>query len=284
MALEERLQQELQENPVLEVKEGTRAEHTGAEDNDSDHDPLEDFDGVWEHRYNDAHRPSRSHGDEEGDRKHAALHNTPARPQSLHDYLSNQLALLDSTPEQLRLLRFLITHVDEKGYLTVSAEEIAKTYDQPVRVTEVEEAFRMVQKLEPPGIGARNEKECLLLQLTPETPHYEVLSVLISHHLEDLAHNRLPLIQRRTGFALATIQQAIEVLKRLTLRPAARFTTDHIPYVVPDVAVALRDDGDYEVRLLDTWMPSMNISRCCLELYRDRSADPKTREYLKRKI
>jgi RNA polymerase sigma-54 factor len=309
MALQERIQQELEENPVLELKEAVTDEQTAeaeatpeapeaedatspetelvideAGDKEADFDRLEAFDRDWEDRYNEEHRPSRNGMDEEGDKKHDAMQNMPSRPQSLQDYLADQLAFLDCTPEQLRLLRFLITHINENGYLTVAIEEIAKSYDQPVGVAQVEEVLRMVQKLEPPGVGARNEKECLLLQLTPETPHREVLRVLISNHLEDIAHNRLPIIQRRTGFDLATIKEAIEVLKHLTLRPGAQFTAENIPYVVPDIAVELAETGEYGVRLLDDWTPSIYISRRYLELYRDKGADPKAKEYLKRKI
>jgi RNA polymerase sigma-54 factor len=309
MALQERIQQELQENPVLELKEATGDEQTAegetapeaapaedatnpetelvideAGDKESDFDRMEAFERDWEDRYNEEHRPSRNGLDEEGDKKHDAMQNMPSRPQSLQDYLSDQLAFLDCTPEQLRLLRFLITHIDENGYLTVSTAEIAAGYDQPVTAAQVEEILAMVQKLEPPGVGARNQKECLLLQLTPETPHREVLRVLISNHLEDIAHNRLPIIPRRTGFELTTIKEAIEVLKHLTLRPGARFTAENIPYVVPDIAVEQRQDGEYEVRLLDDWTPSIYISRRYLELYRDKNADPKAKEYLKRKI
>jgi RNA polymerase sigma-54 factor len=309
MALQERIQQELQENPVLELKETsgddqategeTTAETDEAEeatnpeselvideagDKELDFDRLEAFDRDWEDRYNEEHRPSRNGMDEEGDKKHDAMQNMPSRPQSLQDFLTDQLAFLDCTPEQLELLRFMITHINENGYLTLSTEEIAKSYDRPITVAQVDEVLRMVQKLEPPGVGARNEKECLLLQLTPETPHREVLRVLISNHLEDIAHNRLPIIQRRTGFELATIKEAIEVLKHLNLRPGAQFSTENIPYVVPDIAVELSENGQYEVRLLDDWTPSIYISRRYLELYKDKSADPKAKEYLKRKI
>src|SRR5438105_4892928 len=271
MALQERIQQELQENPVLELKEVSSddqpAEEEGAaapadgqtetepasESDDFDLDRLEALSRDWD--YNEDHRLSRNGVDEEGDKKHDAMQNMPSRPQSLQDYLSDQLAFLDCTPEQLRLLRFLITHINENGYLTVPTAEIAAGYDQPVTVAPVEEVLVMVQKLEPPGVGARNEKECLLLQLTPETPHREVLRVLISNHLEDIAHNRLPIIQRRTGFELTTIKEAIEVLKHLTLRPGAQFTAENIPYVVPDIAVEAGENGDYEVRLIDDWTP-----------------------------
>jgi len=151
-------------------------------------------------------------------------------------------------------------------------------------LVQVEEALRAVQKLEPAGVGARDLKECLLLQLTPEMPYREAMRVLILNHLDDLEHNRLPIIQRRTGFDLATINKAREALKHLSLRPGARFTTDNIPYVVPDIAVERREDGEYEVRLLDDWTPSIYISRRYLEMYRDKGAGPEAKEFLKRKI
>jgi RNA polymerase sigma-54 factor len=311
MALQERIQQELQENPVLELKESANDEATPdgetdeaaateteeatnpeaelvideAGDKEPDFDRLEAFDRDWEDRYSEEHRPSRGSMDEEGDKKHDAMQNMPSRPQSLQDYLSDQLAFLEATPEQLRLLRFLITHIDEKGWLSVSTAEIAKSYDQqPVTVAQVEEVLQMAQKLDPPGVAARGLSECLLLQLTPETRYRDVLRVLILNHLEDIRHNRLPIIQRRTGFDLTTIKEAIDALKHLNPHPGAQFTAENIPYVVPDIAVERAENGEYEVRLLDDWTPRIYISRFYIEQYRDKSADPKAREYLKRKI
>jgi RNA polymerase sigma-54 factor len=304
MALQERIQQELQENPVLELKEADEqteesatATATQTEEpafteptpetngaSDAETDAFDNISRDWEDRYYEEHRPSRGGLDDEGDKKHDAMQNMPSRPQSLQDYLTEQLAFLDANPEQMRLLRFLITHIDEKGFLTVETEEIARGYDKPVTTGQVEVALAMVQKMEPPGVGARNHKECFLLQITPETPHREVVRVLIQNHLEDIAHNRLPIIQRRTGYDLETIKEAIEVIKHLTFNPGSQFTSENIPYVVPDIAVERSEEGEYTVRLLDDWTPSIYISRRCMEMYRDKGADQKTREYLKRKI
>ena len=142
----------------------------------------------------------------------------------------------------------------------------------------------MVQKLDPPGVGARNLRECLLLQVTPETPHRDMLRTLIQNHLEDIHHNRLPQIQRRTGFDLNTIKEAIEALKHLNPRPGAQFTSDNIPYVVPDILVERNESGDYTVRLLDDWLPNIYISQRYIDLYKEKEDDPRTKEYLKRKI
>jgi RNA polymerase sigma-54 factor len=163
-------------------------------------------------------------------------------------------------------------------------EELAAGYREGITAAQIEEALHILQKLDPPGVGARDLRECLLLQLTPETPHAKVLQELISHHLENIAHNRLPAIQKDTGFDLQTIKDAIEVLRHLNTRPGSQFTADNIPYVVPDILVERGEDGEYTVRLLDDWLPSIYISRRYIELLREKGADPKTKEYLKRKI
>ena len=295
MALQERIQQELQENPVLEIKEvapdeaapeedvGVPAESETADDGDFDLERLEALTRDWD--FNEEHRMSRNGVDEEGDKKHDAMQNMASRPQSLQDYLGDQLAFFDCTPEQMRLLRFMVTHLDERGYLGVPLEDVVKAYDLPVTLADAEEALQLLQKLDPPGIGARTTEECLLLQLTPETPHCDVVRALVAGgHLEDIAHNRLPIIQRRTGFDLSVIKEAIEVLKHLNLRPGAQFSSKNVPYVVPDIAVERTEEGEYTVRLLDDWTPSLHISRRYLELYRERGLDPKDKEYFKRKI
>jgi RNA polymerase sigma-54 factor len=311
MALQERIQQELQENPVLEIKEtnddGPAEELEGfdavepvdenrdpgaaelvIEDsggNELDFDRLEALSKDWEDHFNEEHRPSRNSLEDEGDKKHDAMQNMASRPQSLQDYLADQLAFFDTTPQQSALLRHLLAYIDEKGYVNASLEDIAKAYEgEAVTPADVEEALHVLQKLDPPGVGARDLRECLLLQLTPETPHRDVLRVLIQNHLEDVAHNRLPAIQRRTGFDLAVIKEAIEVLRHLSTRPGEQFTADNIPYVVPDILVERTEDGEYTVRLLDDWLPNIYISRRYVDLYRQKGADPKTREYLKRKI
>jgi RNA polymerase sigma-54 factor len=310
MALQERIQQELMENPVLELRDTSKDELAPGEEevvdfqddkrdaadptkelvidgkagNEEDFARMDKINEDWADHFNEEHRHSSNHIDDEGDRRHDFEQNMPARKQSLQEYLSEQLSFLDCPREQLRLAHHLVTHIDDRGYLQTPLEEIAANYESPVTPEQFEEALRVVQKLEPAGVGARSLNECLLLQLTDETPHREVLRVLIQNHLEDITHNRLPLIQKKTGFDLHTIHEAIEEFKRLNLRPAAEFTEENVPYVTPDIAVERTEDAEYTVRLLDDWMPTIYISKRAIEMYRDRGSDPKTREFLKRKL
>src|SRR5262245_24264885 len=155
IALQEKIQQELQENPVLELKEptaeevaaeeGTEATDVAAEQeaekaeerategelvideasDELDFNRLDALSRDWEDHFNEEHRPSRNSLDEEGDKKHDAMQNMPSRPQSLHDYLSDQIGFQELPAEQARLMRYLITHITANGYLLVPLEEVA---------------------------------------------------------------------------------------------------------------------------------------------------------------
>jgi RNA polymerase sigma-54 factor len=309
MALQERIQEELEKNPVLEVRETSKEDGPGAEEvgelreeridvadpakelvidskngNEEDFDRLEKINEDWADHFNEEHRHSSNRIDDESDRRHDFEQNMPSRPQSLQDYLTEQLSFMEGAHDKMRLVKYLITHIDERGYLAAPLQDIGNSFDQPVTPEQLEDALHVVQMLDPRGVGARDVPECLLLQLTSETPHREVVRVLILNHLEDITHNRLPLIQKKTGFDLQTIHEGIEVLKHLNLRPAAQFTVENTPYVVPDIVVERTEDNEYTVRLLDDWVPNIYISKRYIELYRNRDSDKVAREYLKRKL
>src|SRR5438270_4325764 len=174
MALTERIQQELQENPVLELKDttedvaGAEAETPAATeekdpasdelvidesgDNELDFDRLEALSKDWEDHFNEEHRPSRNGMDDEVDKKHDAMQNMASRPQSLQDYLNDQLSFLDIEPAQLKLMRYVIANIDDNGWLTSPAqgaepppaallEELARNYEDPVPVEQVAQAL-----------------------------------------------------------------------------------------------------------------------------------------------
>ena len=139
--------------------------------NELDFDRLEALSKDWEDHFNEEHRPSRNGMDEEGDKKHDAMQNMASRPQSLQDYLAEQLGFLDMPPDQAKLVRYVIAHIDDNGFLSVpnevgpdharrcpSMDELALSYGRDVTPAQVEEALHIIQKLDPPGVGARDPK------------------------------------------------------------------------------------------------------------------------------
>jgi RNA polymerase sigma-54 factor len=137
---------------------------------------------------------------------------------------------------------------------------------------------------DPPGIAARDLRECLLAQLDPDMDYYEELRALISSHLEDLRDNRLPLIQKVTGYSIDTIREAWAELRKLNPKPGAKFGEAFVPTVTPDVNIERTEDGHYKVIVDDSRTPTLHISRYYRERLASGTATPEEREYIKRKI
>lgn len=288
MALQERIEQELIENPILELREPTVEDAETTEEPPAE--PVEaepEADGFtedWDDSYAENHRPSRAALGEEADRKHDAMQNMASRPPSLHDYLAEQLVFHDVDETIEGLAEAIIQNIDDRGYLIKELREIALDFGGPATLPEAEEALRLVQRFDPPGVGARDLRECLLLQVTPETPYREVLEILIDKHLENIRQNRLPLIEKKTGIPIETIKEALGQLRRLDPHPGSRFVPGDTRYVVPDLIVEPNDQGEYVVRLAEEHAPQLSISRHYQKLLKTKEADPATREFIQRKI
>jgi RNA polymerase sigma-54 factor len=178
----------------------------------------------------------------------------------------------------------IIYNLDTNGYLQSRLEDLIEPDAPAQQLAMAQRALSIVQKLDPPGIASRNLRECLLLQLSPGMPHYEQLKTLITGHLEDLEHNRLPTIERKTGYSISLIQQTLAELRKLNPKPGANFGDAFVPNVTPDVFVELGDDGKYRVRLEDGRTPTLFISPYYRKLLTSGQANAETREYIKRKI
>ncbi|NOY42568.1 MAG: RNA polymerase factor sigma-54 [Planctomycetes bacterium] len=314
IALQERLEQEIEDNPVLDQIEPIEDQGTLQEEqvnpdapteserelvvddntnNEDDFERLLNLADSLPDEYEERSRPSRGQMEAEADRHHDAMANMVARPESLHDYLHHQLSWYDLDGDLRQMCERIIYNLDSNGYLKSPLEELLLPpadlngdadlwHEEQMKIAE--EALAAVQRFDPPGVGARNLKECLLLQLTPGLLFYEELQVLIENHLEDLENNRLPLIAKKTGFSLETIQESWEDLRTLKPKPGSEFNDNFAPAVTPDVFVDRLEAGGYEIRLEDGQLPSLFISPTYRKLLQDPNTTPETRDYIKRKV
>jgi len=305
MALQERIEQEMEENPILELREedpDLPSEEVEAEspdaptdeerelvidetkNNEDDFERLLNLDEEWPGHFEERTRPSRGQVEEQSQRKHDAMANMTARPQSLQDYLHDQLGWFDLEPELRLMAERIIYNLDSNGYLQSSLEDLLGAEGTEEDLALAQRALAVVQKLDPPGVAARDLRECLLLQLTPGMPYYEELQTLISSHLKDLEHNRLPVISRRTGYSFETIQKVLGELRKLNPKPGADFGDAYVPAVTPDVFIEPAEEGRYKVRLEDGPTPSLFISPYYRKLLMSSKTTDETREYIKRKV
>jgi RNA polymerase sigma-54 factor len=285
LELQERIQQELQENPVLEIKEKRNeepSEPTPTEEAPPQDDYADEYDN-WEADRELRTSRSRAALEEEGDRKLDAMQNMPDRPQSLQDHLLEQLAEIEVPAHLDPLVRYLISNLPNTGRFEKFGELIA-AHQPPPTPEQVEEAIAIIHKMDPAGVGGRDLRETLLLQLSPELPHYDVLRVLISHHWDDVQHNRLPHIQKRTGFDLHQIKEALEVMKHLNPRPGSGFAGAQAPPVVPDLIVEQSENGEYTVRLVDDYIPDVRLSKQYLQFVKNRQGTAQERKFLRPRI
>ena len=303
-ALEERIEQEMNENPLLEKSErdntlpdeGGEREDPDAPtseekelviDDKSSNDDFERLDNLDREvpDYFDE-RPSRSQGalQEASDRKLDAMANVADRHTTLQNYLERQICELDLETDIQRLALRIISGLDSNGYLPHPLRDILPPNADEELLQNAEEALSVVQGLEPLGVGARDLRECLLLQLHPDMPFYDELRRLITDHLVDMGENRLPLVQRKTGYSIERINEAWEELRHLNPKPGAAFSQAMVPTVTPDVFVEQQDDGSYRVFMEDGNIPELRISRYYRQRLQSADATPEEREFIKRKI
>lgn len=308
LALQERIEQEMNENPLLEQQDvdplapdeasdelpsnDTRSEDEKELVVDNDHDNQDDFerlvnmDSELPSTFDDSFRRSAGGMQDDADRRHDLMANAQSRPESLNDFLLHQLAELDIDDELEQLAERIISTLDARdgGYLRSPLADLLPAGHTPEDRAKAEQALEIVQSLEPTGIAARSLSECLLMQIKPSTPHADEMRTLIKSHLEDLAENRLPQIARKTGYSIELIQEVRAELHTLNPKPGAAFMETYVPNVTPDIILEQDEDGEYNVRLDDDRIPTLFIS----EYYRQRLQDPNStaeeREFIKRKI
>jgi len=311
MALEERIEQEIQNNETLEIEEpgqeAVAAEPVAAKEDapepppertvdekplivDQEHANQADFERSydWSSEYpdsdDDRSRPSASQIDEAGDRYLDVMANMVERPETLSNHLHDQLSNYELSDAERQAADKVIYNLDANGYLPMPLEELVDPDGPPEQLVQLQKALAIVQSMDPAGVGARDLRECLLLQIHPEMPHAAQLRRLVAEHLEDLAANRLPLIERKTRLSIEEIERLREQLHDLRPKPGAAFTSPIVPPVKPDVYVDQVPDGTWKVRLEDIDLPNLRISRVYRDMLVSPSTDPATREYIKRKI
>jgi RNA polymerase sigma-54 factor len=245
-------------------------------------------------------RGSAARLDGEPDAKSEAMANTASRPESLVEQLQEQWGLAD-VDEHLRPLgAAIIGFIEGDGYLRTPLETIIDrlpTDFPPPRPTieQMQLALQAVQLfLDPPGTGARDTRECLLLQIEARTDQtrnpderaeWEIVRKLVADHLEDLAQNRLPRIAEKTGLAMPAINKAIERMKFLNLAPARQLVNDKPGVIVPDAIVEFDQDQDrYIVYLNDTRLPNLRINQEYAKLAREKEAPKPTKEFLRKNL
>lgn len=238
---------------------------------------------------------SRPYQDGDRDGKFEAMNAAPARGASLAEQLRGQWALADVEDSLRPLGDLLISFLDEDGYLRTPLETIVERAPEDTRPTaaELERALSAMQlMLEPPGVAARNTKECLLLQLDAISSGEEGAGasaqtvrsarVLIEGHLDDLLQNRLPKVAEESGLSMEEIKAALLLMKRLNPAPGRMLVSDENRPIVPDAIVEYDPEQDrYIAYLNERTVPALRINQEYAAIAKNKATPKKDKEFLR---
>jgi len=317
LALEERIEQEMVSNPVLEQRDGeldynavTETPPEGPEvreplaegeqslvvqeqGNDSQED-FERLERISEYLENEefstnssfTHRASG--GDGERDKKQDALNNSPDRTGNLTDYLLDQWTFVDCTPAIRDAGRAIISYIDAQGYLRTDFETIKSESKKPLMIEDLQAGLKLVQTLEPAGVGARDIRECLLLQIDAleadpdnEDHDFELERTLVGEHLKDLEMNRYPQISKKLGRPIDDLKDAVHRLKRLHAHPGKQIGHDDAPPITPDAFISLNEEtGKLDIKMANDPSENIYIGGRWRKMLKEKGLDKKTKEFL----
>ncbi len=209
------------------------------------------------------------------------LYNSIVAPQTLQEHLTEQIRYEDLTEELKQACYETISYINDRGFLEQSAEEIAITSKFPEYI--LEKAVIKIQHLDPPGVGASNLTESLLIQLHKLNLTGSIEYKIVESHLKDLALKKFPLIAKELSTTLERIAEAAELISTLTPSPGAAFDPTSNPYILPDIYFEKQSDSGWTARLSNENIPDIAISNAYKDLMAS-TTDNKARNYLKDQI
>jgi RNA polymerase sigma-54 factor len=300
--LQQHLKQELLNNPFLDLvddDEEDEGDEEGETEIASEEPEKQEKDEIdWEEILLEGF-DSGGHREEREEREH--FEPVTVETRDLGDHLRDQLALLELTPRQSLIGDEFIGNINDDGYLAVSVPEIvaglndmarhaAEQSGRPISdemlytEAEGEETLVVIQTLDPPGVAARDLKECLLLQLREAGLQQSVPYRLVRDCFEELINHRWSEISKRFGISATDVQAAADEIAKLDPKPGLRYSARSDNYIIPDLVVDKIDDR-YHVFLNDANLPRLKLSKAYQDIARDKKKfDGENKEFISSKL
>jgi len=300
--LQQHLKQELLNNPFLEMVEPEEEEEEGeaAETETEPQDEEKRNDTIdWEEILLEGFDAG-GRREEHEEREYYEPVTVDSR--DLSDHLRDQITLLDLSPRQVVLAEEFIGNIDDDGYLKASLEEIVNGVNDMIRsaaesedapdadelplytMQEAEEMLAAIQNLDPPGVGARDLRECLMLQLKEAGLEHSVPYRLVRDCFDELINHRWSEISKRFGISPSDVQKAADEIQKLDPKPGIKYSDLSDNYIIPDLIVE-KIDSKYHVFLNDANLPRLKLSKAYQEIARDKKKfEGESKEFISNKL
>jgi RNA polymerase sigma-54 factor len=290
LELQDMLNQELMVNPLLEevlepevprepnLEDRAPEEPARTETEGGEKDSFEEIDFRY---FFDEYLDTGYKNREVEDTEKPSFETFLAKPSSLSDHLEWQLGLSDASPETVELANQIVGNLNEDGYLLMTLEELCEITG--CTAEQAEAALQLVQSLDPIGIGARDLRECLLLQLKAlelvDTLPWEI----VQDHLHLLENHRFKEIASRTGATFEEVLKAVDTIKHLIPKPGQKYSSQKATYVQPEVTIAKVSD-EFIIIQNDEGMPQLRLNAGYRELLKSNGVSGETKTFLREKF
>ncbi len=278
------LNQELMENPFLEeavdevpIEELTPEEKESIEFEGANEDTEVPLEGLMNFTVDDYFEERGSDGRDLGYFNPGTV-NPPSFEQflskepDLYDHLLWQLRLSNGLEDIRKVGEIIIGNIDENGYLSASIEDIIK--GAQTEREKVEKALGLIQSFDPPGVGARNLVECLLIQLKALDLRDTIVEKIIINNMDELEKRRYDRIAQQYNLPIKDIMAAVKIIEGLEPKPGRNFSTSSVNYIIPDVYL-IRTADEYQIILNDEGLPRLRISNFYKKLIQQNNIFPK---------
>lgn len=291
------VQQELERNPTLEegpveaptveIEPTATPETPDTAENkqeqqlefEKEYEVLAQLDEEWRDYFlQDAQASSYSSDQEE--KRQFLLDSIPQR-ESLQEHLLSQLNLAELSDADRQVGELIIGSINDDGYLTSTIEDLAASASCDVK--HLEDVLMVVQDFHPTGVGARDLRECLLLQLDRQGKGETLAAAVVRDHLEALGGRKFDAIAKALGVKADDVKSAVRVIGTLDPKPGRAHAAEAATYVFPEITVR-QVDGKYMVLMNDDQLPHVRISPHYRKLLADAATDPEVRNYVQERI
>jgi RNA polymerase sigma-54 factor len=284
------VQQEMETNPVLEElpdepsSDGPNGDEPSADNNfKEEFEKLASLDEEWRDymAQSSSYSPEGSRGSPEAKDKRQFFFDSIAVQETLQQHLMTQLNQTALNANDRKTAELIIGNIDDNGFLQSTPEEMALS--SGIAQEDFEKMLALIQSFYPPGVGGRDLRECLLIQVQREgkenSPEYKV----ISEHMEDLGKRRFPEIARRMNISVEEMQKCANNIAQLNPRPGQAFAAAPQNYVLPDMTVE-KVDGDYQIVLNNEQIPHLRISNIYKDIIAQDNNGSEVKDYIRDKI
>src|SRR6202035_1348818 len=280
------VQQEMETNPVLEelpnepdADERSTADNAADDKFKAEFDKLAKLDEEW--RDYMAQSTSYSASSQEAEEKRQFFFDSIPTQETLQQHLMGQLNQAALDADDRKTAELIIGNIDDNGFLQTTPEEMA--LNTGIAQEDFEHMLTLIQSFYPPGVGARDLRECLLIQLKREGKQNSLEYRIITDHMQDLGKRRFPEIARRMGISAEQVQKCANSIAQLDPRPGAIFAEAPKNYVLPDVTVE-KVNSNYQVILNGEQIPHLRISNTYKDIMAQDTNGSEVKDYIRDKI